>query len=444
MKRQKSKIWALTSMTLIFLIACSFEVPISSELPPSMSNTPLHEPVETQVIETADNNDAPDENIVETVTSEVVETRRIPPDVLPDEGISWGDTGGGGPGICYEVQAPEISLSSSPGEGWRSMSIEETRDEIGGINVIYVDGCSYPPGEIVEVKIERPDNQIESTIVTAGEFGEWYVNMRLIPTDPLGAYRVIAASESGTFTEIFIIEETIRPNISVNSCQFFPRPNASSVRRFPDNLVTLKGFQPEEEVLMAIYAQGVDKKGFILPEDEAFSLLNTWYVKVDEHGGAVTNLPPGNISTVRIVAIGQKAPLSFAWPLRDPTQPMISAATERYCFTTSPIDTVHNYWLHVSGGRYEDAWQMLSPSFQDRMHGGNYADYFNGHQSSGYCSIETSDENLVQYDGERAVVSTHIVYRKGADCDAYEYNFDITLVFDESRHAWLYEATEIK
>ena len=76
---------------------------------------------------------------------------------------------------------------------------------------------------------------------------------------------------------------------------------------------------------------------------------------------------------------------------------------------------------------------MLSPSFQNSMHGGNYADYLYGHQSKGYCSITTSDEKLVQYDGERAVVSTHIVYRMGTNCDAYEYNFDITLVFDESR-----------
>jgi hypothetical protein len=409
-----------------------------------MTNPPFREPVETQEIQPTDNNETSGETIVETETPEVVETRRIPPDVLPEAGISWGSTGGGGPGICYEVQEPEIFLSSSPGEDWGYMSIEETRDEIGGINVIYVEGCSYSSSEVVEVKIERPDDQIESTIVTASESGEWYVDMRIIPTDPLGTYRVIATSQSGTFTGNFMIEESIRPNVSSTPCESFPRPNWSSVRQFPEDLVTLKGFQPGEEVLMAIYANTDDNKGVNLPEDKAFSLLNTWYVKVDEHGGAVTNFPPGDISTVRIVAIGQKTPLPFAWPDGDPIQPMISAATNHFCSIASPIDTVRSYWSDVSAGRFEDAWHMLSPSFQNSMHGGNYADYLYGHQSKGYCSITTSDEKLVQYDGERAVVSTHIVYRMGTNCDAYEYNFDITLVFDESRHAWLYEATEIK
>ncbi len=110
----------------------------------------------------------------------------------------------------------------------------------------------------------------------------------------------------------------------------------------------------------------------------------------------------------------------------------------------SPIDFVTSYWQNVSDGRFENAWGQLSPGFRQVMHNDNFNNYLRGYQEMQLCRIVMSNVNLIHQDLYSAVVSAHLTYYTGAQCNSSEHNFEMWLVYDSSRNSWLFDKNVLK
>lgn len=105
----------------------------------------------------------------------------------------------------------------------------------------------------------------------------------------------------------------------------------------------------------------------------------------------------------------------------------------------SPTDFVLSYWQNVSDGRYENAWVQLSHGFRQARHNNDYNDYVRGYQEMNLCRIVISNINLIRQDSYSAVVTAHLTYQTGPQCNSSEYDFEMWLVYDSASNSWLFD-----
>ncbi len=104
----------------------------------------------------------------------------------------------------------------------------------------------------------------------------------------------------------------------------------------------------------------------------------------------------------------------------------------------SPSETVALYWSLRGASEFDAAWELLSPGFQARMHGGDLEDYRDG---TIYCGIETSDVVSAGQDGKQAYVSAQVDYLSAGSCNEIPYYMMIRLVQNGSQR-WQIEQLE--
>lgn len=135
-----------------------------------------------------------------------------------------------------------------------------------------------------------------------------------------------------------------------------------------------------------------------------------------------------------------------ASPAPQPTQTNLppSATNTLLPPMPDPTEFVVSYWQNVSDGRFESAWKQLSPRFQQAMHHGDYNNYVLGYQQMNLCRIVVSNVNLIQQDNSFTVVTAHLTYYTGMQCNASEYNFEMWLVYDAANSSWLFDRNNIE
>lgn len=152
---------------------------------------------------------------------------------------------------------------------------------------------------------------------------------------------------------------------------------------------------------------------------------------------------PASTSTAAMVALTNtpsELPSTQTSPPPTPTA-IYNTATP---LIPSPTDFVLSYWQNLSDGRYENAWAQLSPGFRRDSHNDDYYDYIGGYQQMNLCSIVVSNVNLIRQDSYSAVVSAHLTYHAGSQCNSSEYNFEMWLVYDGASNLWLFDKNVIK
>jgi hypothetical protein len=133
---------------------------------------------------------------------------------------------------------------------------------------------------------------------------------------------------------------------------------------------------------------------------------------------------------------------STPWPDPTPTQtnvpPTVIYITPTH-LTISPTDFILSYWQNVSDGRYENAWAQLSLGFRQAWHNNDYTDYLNGYLRMNLCRIVVGSVNLLRQDNYSAVVTAHLTYYAGSQCNSSEYNFEMWLIYDAADNKWLFD-----
>jgi len=108
-----------------------------------------------------------------------------------------------------------------------------------------------------------------------------------------------------------------------------------------------------------------------------------------------------------------------------------------------PVQTVINYWSYFLTD-YQSAWDILSTSFQDRNHDGNFEKYRTSRENdrtNTYCRIETTDGRLISGDSSKATVSIQVIYyMKATNCSPSKYNAVINLIYDSAKQIWRYDS----
>lgn len=161
-----------------------------------------------------------------------------------------------------------------------------------------------------------------------------------------------------------------------------------------------------------------------------------------------TYAPTDNSITVVIVTTpnAQSDPQpTEAFPQAIPTSlpPTVSFVTPMVV-SPSPVDFVISYWQNVSDGRYENAWMQLSPRFQQAMHRGDYSDYERGYLQINLCRIVVGNVNALRQDSYLAVVTAHLTYYTGSQCNSSEYDFEMWLVYEGASNSWLFDKNYIR
>ena len=109
-----------------------------------------------------------------------------------------------------------------------------------------------------------------------------------------------------------------------------------------------------------------------------------------------------------------------------------------------PVQTVINYVSYfLDPEDYQLAWNLLSPSFQQRNHNGDFENYRTSRENdriNNYCRIETTNGQLINSDSSTATVSIQVIYYMKPDCWSNPYDFVIELIYDNAKQMWLYDS----
>ena len=109
-----------------------------------------------------------------------------------------------------------------------------------------------------------------------------------------------------------------------------------------------------------------------------------------------------------------------------------------------PTEFIVSYWQNVSDRKFEISWAQLSPAFRKTMHNDDYSDYVRGLQEMQLCQILASNPTLVKQDGISAVVTAHLIFYTGSQCNSSEYDFETWLVYNAAANSWLLDKNAIK
>ena len=78
------------------------------------------------------------------------------------------------------------------------------------------------------------------------------------------------------------------------------------------------------------------------------------------------------------------------------------------------------------------------------MHNDDYYDYVRGYQKMNLCRIMVSNPTIAQQENHFAVVTAHLTYYAGNQCNSSEYDFEMWLLYDDVRQVWLFDKNIIK
>jgi hypothetical protein len=190
----------------------------------------------------------------------------VPPEDILHE-INWfGGAGGGGweEGPCEE---PSIDAEGS--------------DPYEPLDVIVIGSCGWQPGEIVTVKLTKPDG----VVVSETRDGLWY---ELALDDPLGEYEVVFQGESVELRATAIVALPEEPRLYIR-----------------DGELILYNFEPGEGIRLLAYdatfkawsSFQTDQRGELIVELNSASMPDTYtFVVVGEKSGEIFPYPSYRIS----------------------------------------------------------------------------------------------------------------------------------------------------
>jgi type IV secretory pathway VirB10-like protein len=100
-----------------------------------------------------------------------------------------------------------------------------------------------------------------------------------------------------------------------------------------------------------------------------------------------------------------------------------------------PDQFVVNYWRMVNNGEYQEAWQALSPGFQEYNHNSQYRNY---RASRGdFCSTRAEDTRILSEGNEQARVFSRLIYRAGENCEQMTLDLVYELIRSADGTTWL-------
>jgi hypothetical protein len=100
-------------------------------------------------------------------------------------------------------------------------------------------------------------------------------------------------------------------------------------------------------------------------------------------------------------------------------------------------EAVATYWGLVDDGRYDAAWTLLSPSFQNERFGGDAEAYRQHYAEMELCRVVPEDVRQLESDAASAVVAARMLYETGRRCQQDAFEFDFHFVYDADGAAWL-------
>jgi len=120
--------------------------------------------------------------------------------------------------------------------------------------------------------------------------------------------------------------------------------------------------------------------------------------------------------------------------------PTLAAATEQSVSpeipNIQPPDAfVVNYWRMVNEGEYEDAWQALSPGFQEHNHDSQYSRYLASRRD--FCSTRAEDPRILSIRSTEATVFSQLVYQSGDNCERMTLDLVYDLILSPDGKIWL-------
>jgi hypothetical protein len=98
---------------------------------------------------------------------------------------------------------------------------------------------------------------------------------------------------------------------------------------------------------------------------------------------------------------------------------------------------LHVYFDAINRGDYASAWNNLTYAYRLNMHDNLFSDFEEGYEDMDLCGIELSDIRVLTDTGSYAKIAAHYVYKVGADCTGYPYDFDAHFNYDAAQQRWL-------
>jgi hypothetical protein len=256
------------------------------------------------------------------------------------------------------------------------------------------------------------------------------------------AYRILlafAAEPSGPHFEMGFSGAADAEELCAQALPGPELPGELTVIRSDDAGVTLAAWNPGGEGILHGRVVGEDARG-----------ISGVTVHVTETGASATTLPHGWYylparETVTLTLYAETDELAGG-PLQVgavagrvvAAPPLELKRTEEVVAETpSPEEALATYWHLVNGGRFDDAWALLSSRFQVDRFGGGVQGFREHYAEMGLCRVVAEEVRLLEQDAESAVVAARMLYETGSRCELDAFDFDFHFVYDADHAAWL-------
>lgn len=104
---------------------------------------------------------------------------------------------------------------------------------------------------------------------------------------------------------------------------------------------------------------------------------------------------------------------------------------------TPPINTVRAYWNLINRGDLREAWELLSPIYQRRIHPGGFTDYSAAVQKNQYCKVYVTDAMSINGTAKEVSLLSRLDITSGPDCKQHNLSFTFRLVRSAKSKPWL-------
>lgn len=100
-------------------------------------------------------------------------------------------------------------------------------------------------------------------------------------------------------------------------------------------------------------------------------------------------------------------------------------------------ENVRRYWGALNAADYASAWRLLSPSFQESVHHGSYADYETTHRNMRVCTVRLEAMSLLSESSEQIMLAVPMTIASGNACKTRQQTYNISLQRTSSEGPWL-------